>query len=161
MLISSSCLWFFVLWLTGIYTTSVAYFTSKTLLSQPYYFSLKDFSIPFVTTCEWCPLLLSCHWLLDSIVMATGPGFAVTVTMAATLRQGEFSIALLPGFLTEFVPVVLNIWLLLQPTMVRLQQSKFKFKTQVIKSSIRNRQVCAMLFLSWTVHCFLVPSSKY
>lgn len=74
-----------------------------------------------MTSCEGGPLLLSGHRLLDPVVVPTVPGVAVTVTMAACLRQRELSVALPPGLLAQFVPVVLDVRLLLQPTVVCLQ----------------------------------------
>ncbi len=74
-----------------------------------------------MTSCEGSPLLLSRHWLLDPVVVPTVPGVTVTVTMAACLGQGELSVALPPGLLAQLVPIVLDVRLLLQPTMVRLQ----------------------------------------
>lgn len=66
-------------------------------------------SIPLVTSCKGGPLLLSGHRLLDAIVVPIVPGVAVTVTMAATLRQRELSVPLPPSLLTQLVPVVLNV----------------------------------------------------
>lgn len=70
---------------------------------------------------ERSPLLLCGHRLFDSAVVPTVPALAVAVAVAAALRQGEFSIALPPGLLTQFVPVVLDVRLLLQSSVVRLQ----------------------------------------
>lgn len=74
-----------------------------------------------MTSCEGGPLLLSGHWLFDPVVVPTVPGVAVTVTMAAGLRQRELSVSLPPGLLAQFVPVVLDVRLLLQPAMFGLQ----------------------------------------
>lgn len=87
-------------------------------------------SIPLMTTSEGGPLLLSGHWLLDRAVVPTVPGITVTITMAAGLRQRELSVAFPPGLLPQFVPVVLDVRLLLQTNMVCLQtiHSGIEFK---------------------------------
>lgn len=75
---------------------------------------------PLVTSSEGGPLLLSGHRLLGPAV-PTVPGVTVTVTVAAALRERELSVALPASLLTQFVPVVLDVRLLLQPSVVRLQ----------------------------------------
>lgn len=74
-----------------------------------------------MTPCEGSPLLLSGHRLLASVVVPSVPGITVAVTMAAGLRQGELPVTLPPGFLPQFVSVVLDVRLLLQPAMICLR----------------------------------------
>lgn len=90
--------------------------------------------VPLVTSCERRPLLLCGHRLFDAVVEPTVSGLAVAVTVAAALRQWELSVALPPGLLTQFVPVVLNVWLLLQPAMVCLQTIQSKSTAKQWKS---------------------------
>jgi len=73
----------------------------------------KISSSPLVTSCKGGPLFLCGHRLFDPVVVPTVPGVTVTVPMAEALREGELSVALLPGLLTQFVPVVLDVRLLL------------------------------------------------
>lgn len=49
-------------------------------------------------------------------------GFAVTVTMAAALRQGSVSVAFPASFLPQFVPVVLDVGLLFQTPVICLSR---------------------------------------
>ena len=98
----------------------VVHLMTLKLNSFPFFLASLE-PIPLMTSCEWGPLLLCGHWFLHSVVVTTAPGVTVIVTMAATLRQRELSVSLLPGLLAQFVPVLLDVRLLLQPTMVCLQ----------------------------------------
>lgn len=74
-----------------------------------------------MTPCKGRPLLLGSHWLFHPAVVPAVPRVTVTITVASSLGEREFSVAFPPGLLTQFVPVVLNVGLLFKPTMVSLQ----------------------------------------
>lgn len=72
---------------------------------------------PFVTACKRGSLLFRGHRFFEPIAAV----LSVAVAVAALLRQWELSIAFSSGFLPQFVPVVLDVRLLLQPAVVCLQ----------------------------------------
>lgn len=77
---------------------------------------------PLVASCKGRPLLLSGHRLelFDSAVMSIVSALPVTVTVVEALRKRKLSIAFSPGLLPQFVPVVFDVRLLLQTTVVCL-----------------------------------------
>lgn len=81
---------------------------------------LSPFLLPFVTSRKRRPFFLGRHWLLDGAVVPAVSGFTVTVTVAAALGQGSVSVAFPASFLPQFVPVVLDVGLLLQTPVVCL-----------------------------------------
>lgn len=92
-------------------------------------------ALPFVTSCKRRPFFLGGHWLFDGVVVPTVPGVAVAVTVAATLGQGNFSVALPASFLPQLVSVVLDVRLLLQPPVVYLGTIHPQLKTSIILNS--------------------------
>ena len=69
------------------------------------------------------PFLLRRHRLLEPVVVATVPSVPLAVGVAAAAGERELPVALPPGLLTELVPVVLDVRLLLQPAVVGLQRT--------------------------------------
>jgi len=76
---------------------------------------------------EGRPLLLRRHWLLEPVVMVTVAGVPLAVAVAA--GQGELPVALPARLLTQLVPVVLDVRLLLQPAGVGLQHARTHART--------------------------------
>lgn len=74
-----------------------------------------------MTSSKGSPLLLCRHGFFDSALVPTVSGVTVTVTVAASLRQRKVSVAFLPSLLSQFVPVVFYVRLLLQSNVIHLE----------------------------------------
>lgn len=116
---------------------------------------------PLVTSCERCPLLLGSHWLFKSVVVPTVPVVSVTVTMVETLGEGELSVTFPSGLLTQFVPVVFDVRLLLQTYVIRLKNTRTKacLKLQNFTKIDIQTFFCLRFLAFWIVReCFTLIS---
>jgi len=76
-----------------------------------------------MASCEGGPLFIGGQRLLGHAVV---PAVAVAVAVAAGLGQRELSVVLPLGLLPKFVPMVLDVRLLLQPAVVCLQSKSIR-----------------------------------